>query len=158
MTLTLPLAFIFLVYASIGLFAALGAISFHQLVLKDNLSEQRYNAALLPLIAVVYIPFTAHLSDGVSWSNELIAIAIFVALAVAGMFIRLAVVVGYLGHGLWDVVHELDPQLLSDIWVPGQLTGIPLAYGAFCLAYDGAIAVRLCVAKTSVSEEQKLDR
>lgn len=156
MTLTLPLAAIFLLYAFIGILAAIGAVAFHRLILKNQMSEQRYNALLLPFIALIYVPFSAHFSDGSAWATELLAVAIFVTLGLLGWFSRLAVALGYLGHGIWDIVHELDADVVAGMFEPGQLTEIPLAYGAFCLAYDVAIGLRmLLVSSTSSTSRER---
>ena len=51
-----------------------------------------------------------------------------------------ALIAGYLLHGLWDVIHELHAHAGLSIFKPGQTTAIPLAYGAFCPTYDSCMA------------------
>jgi hypothetical protein len=60
----------------------------------------------------------------------------FAAIALLGMRLPVALIVGYSLHGLWDLLHELQAHGAHSGFEPGQLTAIPLAYGVFCAAFD----------------------
>lgn len=61
-------------------------------------------------------------------------------MAVLGMRLSFALIVGFTLHGLWDLLHELQAHGAYSAFEPGQLTAIPLAYGVFCAAFDFYIA------------------
>ncbi len=66
---------------------------------------------------------------------------VFSLFGVVGTRYVLALIPGYLLHGIWDVLHELSAH--AGVSVPGlePLTTIPLAYGVFCATFDVAICV-----------------
>ena len=60
----------------------------------------------------------------------------FAAIALLGMRLPVALIVGYSLHGLWDLLHELQAHGACSAFEPGQLSAIPLAYGVFCSVFD----------------------
>ena len=48
-------------------------------------------------------------------------------------------IIGYVLHGLWDLLHELHAHAGVD-FDTRMMTEIPLAYGAFCATYDWCMA------------------
>jgi hypothetical protein len=91
-------------------------------------------ALLLAVIAAIYIGFA--LADGRPsiLAQELPVAACFLLITVLGLWVSpLFLVLGYVGHGLWDGMHH--PK--------GITTQLPLWYPLFCLLYDWLIA--LCI-------------
>jgi hypothetical protein len=129
----MSLAIILLLYTSIGVLAAVGTIHITRHRFSPG-AEQRFLALVLVPIALLYLAFTDHFESPAALSTELPAIGVFVALALLGVRWPVAAILGYALHGGWDLVHEIV-RYRATSW-SGQLTPIPLAYGAFCGAYD----------------------
>jgi Family of unknown function (DUF6010) len=64
----------------------------------------------------------------------------FAAFGFVGIRVTFALIVGYLMHGLWDAVHELNAHAEATLFAR-QTTPIPLGYGFFCATYDVLMAV-----------------
>ena len=131
---------ILVLYAGIGLLAVAGSVLIFRKVF-DPKMEQRFYGVLLAPIAGFYLAFAAYFEAASSWRTEVFAILGFCLLGALGTRYEAALVVGYPLHGLWDVVHELSMHGALPQLDPGQLTNIPLAYSAFCAAFDFAIGV-----------------
>lgn len=134
---------IFTLYFGIGLLAAAGSV-FLARKLSSTMTEQTIFALFLLPIAGFYLAFTAHFGDHSAWGFETAGVIAFTILGLLGVRATLALILGYFGHGLWDVFHEMRLQgvdLLGDF----RATDIPLAYGAFCLAYDWCVAAYFIV-------------
>jgi hypothetical protein len=127
----MALVLIFLLYATIGILAAGGSIALTSNRFTPRIEQVAYGLLLSP-IAAIYPAFLVHLSPSASWSAELLPVAGFALLGLAGTRFVPLLMLGYLGHGAWDLVHEvlmLQGRL-------GALTSIPLAYGVFCAVFD----------------------
>lgn len=136
---SLGLSGIVVLYATIGLLAAIGST----VVFRRTLGQEREQlgfAAFLAPIAGFYLAFVAYFEAASSWTTEASAVLVFGLLALLGLRYRAALAMGYALHGLWDILHELNAHGLFHGLAPGRLTEIPLAYGVFCLAYDLAVA------------------
>jgi hypothetical protein len=130
---------IVVLYASIGLMAATGAILFVRKYLAPKL-EQIFYAWFLIMVAAFYLAFAAYLGAATAWRLEATVVAAFVAFGLLGMRLPFVLVSGYLLHGIWDFLHELQAHGANSGFEPGQLTAIPLAYGIFCAAFDVCVA------------------
>lgn len=90
-------------------------------------------AVLLGLIAGAYLGFAA--ADGRirAFATESVGIAVTVALALLALALEAPALLaaGYVGHGLWDLLHH--PRALDTV--------VPSWYPPFCLAYDVVVAV-----------------
>ncbi len=130
----MALALIFTLYVCIGVLAAGGTIALLSRHFSPKAEQVLYGLVLAP-IAGMYLAFTAHFSAGDAWRLEALAVAFFVALGVLGTRLLIPLMLGYALHGAWDLGHEI---VMSGIATsdPVTLTSIPLAYGAFCLAFD----------------------
>ena len=126
---------IMILYVSIGLMAATGAIFMARKILAPK-AEQIFYAMFLIMIALFYLAFTAYFGVATAWRLELAAVAAFSALALFGVRLPFALIVAYPLHGVWDLLHELQAHGVHAAFDPGQLTMIPLAYGVFCAAFD----------------------
>jgi hypothetical protein len=131
----LGLVVILVLYAVIGLMAAVGTISVVRKIPGPR-AEQIFYAVGLIMIAALYMAFTAYFRVDTAWRLETIAVVAFTALGLMGVRLPFALIVGYLLHGVWDMLHELPAHGVSSTFAAGQLTAIPLAYGVFCAAYD----------------------
>ena len=134
----MALALILALYVCIGVLAARGTIALLSNRFSPKTEQILYGLVLAP-IAGMYLAFTAHFSAGDAWRLEAPAVVLFVALGLLGTRLLIPLILGYALHGAWDLYHEIVQAglALSD---PGALTRIPLAYGAFCLAFDWYMA------------------
>ena len=130
---------IVILYATIGLMAAAGAIFIVRKFLAPR-AEQIFYAIFLIMIAAFYLAFADYYKAGAAWRVETAVVGVFVVIGVLGARFPFALVVGYSLHGLWDLLHELQAHGGHSGFAPGQLTAIPLAYGVFCAAFDFCIA------------------
>ena len=128
-------AVIAVLYLTIGFLSATGTISISRKIFKPK-AEQTFYGLFLIAIAGFYLAFTAYFGAEAAWRLEWAGVAVFAAIGLAGLRLPFALIIGYPLHGLWDMLHELQAHGVASIFVPGQVTAIPLAYGLFCLAFD----------------------
>ena len=140
-------------YFVIGLLSATGSIFIFPRMFQGRW-EHIFWASFLVIIAAFYLSFAAYfgaLAD--VWRTELVGVAVFIACAVASLFVRPIVALGYVMHGLWDLSHSLAGTSLM-----GQsITAIPLGYGVFCFAYDFTVACYLMTSDTAWDEPGRFD-
>ena len=90
---------IVILYISIGLMAAAGAISMARRILIPK-AEQIFYAMFLILIALFYLAFTAYFGVATAWRQELVAVAAFSALAlVCGCLLLSSWLIRCTGYG-----------------------------------------------------------
>ena len=130
---------IVVLYAVIGLMAATGAISITRKIFGPRV-EQVFYGVFLILIAGFYLAFVAYFGKATAWRMETAAVVFFALVGLFGVRLPVALVIGYVLHGAWDLVHELNAQGAISTYYLGQLTAVPLAYGVFCAAFDVCIA------------------
>jgi hypothetical protein len=142
-----------LLYVVVGLLGAIGSILIFRRIFQGRW-EQIFWASFLVVIAAFYLSFAAYF--GVSthaWQTEVVGVAVFLVLAVGGLFSRSAIAVGYVMHGLWDLSHCLSGSSLAGL----SMTEIPLGYGIFCSTYDFVVASYLITSDTAWHESGKFD-
>jgi len=134
----MALSVIFALYISIGLMSAAGSVAISKRVFSAK-AEQIFFGLFLVAIAGFYLVFTAHFGNEAAWRLETGAVAVFTVLGVLGIRVPVVLMLGYVLHGFWDLLHELHAHAGVDV---GLSTGteIPLAYGAFCATYDWCMA------------------
>ena len=130
---------IVVLYATIGLLAATGAISITRKIFGPK-AEQVFYGLVLVIIAAFYLAFVAYFGNAAAWRVETVAVVLFALIGLFGVRLPTALVIGYALHGAWDLVHELQAQGAISAYYLGQLTAVPLAYGVFCAAFDVCIA------------------
>ena len=130
---------IVILYATIGLMAAAGAIFMVRKFLGPK-AEQIFYAIFLIMVAAFYLAFAAYYGATAAWRMETAAVGAFVVIGLLSARFPFALVAGYSLHGLWDLLHEFQAHGGHSPFEPGQLTAIPLAYGVFCAAFDFCIA------------------
>jgi hypothetical protein len=126
---------IIVLYVCIGFLSAAGSVFISRKLFSAKV-EQTFFALFLIAIAGFYLVFTAYFGHEGAWQLETGAVIVF---AVFGLFaIRLPVVliIGYVLHGVWDVLHEIHVHCGADLFGSQRATDLPLAYGAFCATYD----------------------
>lgn len=133
----MALALILTLYVCIGVLAAGGTIALLSRHCSPKTEQAVYGLVLAP-IAGIYLAFTVHFSAGDAWRLEALAVALFVALGLLDTRLLIPLMLGYGLHGVWDLAHEIvmSGAVTTD---PVTLTSIPLAYGAFCLAFDWCV-------------------
>ena len=124
-------------YSFFGSTTVLGSIYLSKMLLTPK-QEQIFFGFLLVLIAGFYLAFTAYFGNAAVWGTEIAAVAFFTFLGIVGIRVSSLLMLGYLLHGIWDIIHEFHDHADGLSW---QITSIPLAYGFFCLAYDVLIVV-----------------
>ncbi len=137
---TIGFSVIAVLYAGIGLLAAVGSAVIFRTVFGPEKEQLCFGAFLIP-IAGFYLAFAAYFEAASSWRTEVSAVLVFSLMGALGIRHKAALAAGYPLHGLWDLVHELSAHGALPQLDPSQLTDIPLAYGIFCLAYDFAIGL-----------------
>lgn len=130
---------IVVLYATIGLLAAAGAISITRKIFGPK-AEQVFYGLFLVIIAAFYLAFVAYFGNAAAWRMETVAVVLFALIGLFGVRLPTALVIGYALHGAWDLVHELQAQGAISAYYLGRLTAVPLAYGVFCAAFDVYIA------------------
>lgn len=128
-------ASILLLYAGIGVLAAIGTITISRSRFSPR-AEQAFFALVLIPIAAIYLAFIGYFGMSTALETEGIAIAGFVTLTLLGLRFAILLPLAYFLHGAWDLVHELSAHLGIPADTGRTLTPIPLAYGVFCAAYD----------------------
>ncbi|WP_448505765.1 DUF6010 family protein [Immundisolibacter sp.] len=136
----MALAIIMSLYVSIGALAAVGSMYLTHRSVPARFEAAVYGVFLIP-IAAFYLAFASHFGDEAAWNLETVAVVGFAVLGCLGTRLPVVLVVGYVLHGAWDVLHEIHAHVGSDVFLGRQSTQIPLAYGAFCATYDWAMAV-----------------
>jgi hypothetical protein len=134
----MALSVIIVLYVSVGILAAAGSIFISQKVFSAK-AEQIFFAVFLVAIAAFYLAFTAYFGDQKAWRLETAVVLVFGVFGIVGLRLPVVLIVGYCLHGIWDVVHEIHAFGLRPFGAH-EITVIPLAYGAFCAAYDWCIA------------------
>jgi hypothetical protein len=120
-------------YAGLGILAAVGTVSISRARFSSR-AEHVFFALLLIPVAAVYLAFEAYFGNQPALRFELYAVLLFIGLGLLGLRLPLVLVLGYALHGAWDLLHEVSARGSSSI------TAIPLAYGAFCAAFDWYVA------------------
>ena len=140
-------------YAVIGVLGAIGSILVFRRIFQGRW-EQIFWACFLVLIAAFYLSFAAYFEASPrAWKTEVIGVTVFLICAVAGLFSRSAIAVGYVVHGIWDLSHCLSGSSLAGL----SITDIPLGYGIFCSTYDFVVAGYLMVGDTAWHAPGKFD-
>ena len=122
----------------IGIILAFGSIILTKKYLSPTNEKRYYSLTLIP-IAMIYIGFSYYYGATDTLRVELIGVMIFSVFALLGQFVSLLfLIIGYLLHGSWDILHEL---FKDGIWHFSPWTGVPIGYALFCLVYDFIIAV-----------------
>src|SRR4029077_5229777 len=128
-----------LLYVVIGLLSAIGSILIFRRIFQGRW-EQIFWTSFLVLIAPFYSVFSPYFGASThAWQTEVVGVAVFLVCAVGGLFLRSAIAVGYVMHGLWDLTHCLSGSSLAGL----SITEIPLGYGIFCSTYDFTVACYL---------------
>lgn len=134
----MALSVILILYASIGFLSVAGSIFLARKLFSEK-GEQTFFALFLLPIAGFYLAFTAYFGNEGAWGLETAGVIAFAVLGLLGVRVGGALIIGYLMHGLWDILHEMQLHGV-DIFGSLQATEVPLAYGAFCAAYDWCVA------------------
>ena len=133
------LSVIITLYASIGLLAAAGSIFISQKLFSAK-GQQIFFALFLIAIAGFYLAFTAYFGDQEAWRLETGAVIVFAVFGIVGLRFPVALIIGYSLHGIWDLVHEIHAHGGVSPFGPHEMTELPLAYGAFCAAFDWCVS------------------
>ncbi len=126
-------------YGGLGVLAAIGTIAICRARFSPR-AEHIIFALLLAPVAAMYLVFLAYFDDQPALRLEVYAVGVFVALGLLGLRLPALLVLGYALHGAWDLMHEISAQLGAAGGGSRNISAIPLAYGAFCAAYDWWIA------------------
>jgi hypothetical protein len=144
---------IVLLYAVIGFLGAIGSILVCRRIFQGRW-EQIFWASFLIVIAAFYLSFAAFFeASTLAWQTEIVVVAVFLVCALAGLFFRSAIAVGYVLHGLWDLAHCLSGSSLAGL----SITETPLGYGIFCSTFDFTVACYLMISDTAWHESGKVD-
>ena len=134
----MALAVIIIWYIGLGVMAPLGTIALSKARFSPKVEQIFFGLLLVP-VAAVYLAFTSFFGASGAWRHEAVAVTLFAVVGVLGVRIPVLLMLGYALHGVWDLVHEVV-HAGSAVAGTHNLTAIPLAYGAFCAAYDWYMA------------------
>jgi hypothetical protein len=135
----MALSIIIVLYLSVGILAAAGSIFISQKLFSAK-GEQIFFAVFLVAIAAFYLAFTAYFPNQGAWRLETAAVILFALFGILGLRFPVVLIAGYSLHGMWDLLHEINAHGDISPFGPEKLTVIPLAYGAFCAAFDWCVA------------------
>jgi hypothetical protein len=135
----MALSVIIVLYLGIGILAAAGSIFIAQKLFSAK-GEQIFFALFFVAIAGFYLAFTAYFENQEAWQLEIGAVIVFTVFGILGLRFPVALIVGYSLHGIWDVLHEVYAFGGASPFGAGKMTELPLAYGAFCAAFDWCVA------------------
>ena len=135
----MALSVIIVLYVCVGILAAAGSVFISQKLFSAKV-EQIFFALFLVAIAAFYLPFTAYFGDHGAWRLEAGAVILFAVFGILGLRLPVVLIIGYCLHGIWDVIHEIHAHGGVSSFGAHELTELPLAYGAFCAAYDWCVA------------------
>lgn len=144
MTWCLGFAVILLLYFSLGALAVAGSILLTRKWLRPKWEQAFYAVFLIP-IAGFYLAFTDYFSAAGAWPLETRAVFVFVGLALIGIRSTWMLALGYLLHGVWDGLHELQAHGGYAAFAEGSSTPTPLAYGVLCATIDFVLAAYVLV-------------
>ena len=135
----MALSVIIVLYVCVGILAAAGSIFISQKLFPAK-AEQIFFALFFIAIAAFYLAFTAYFGDQGAWRLETGAVIVFALFGILGLRLPVVLIIGYLLHGFWDVLHEVHAFAGVSPLGAHELTELPLAYGAFCAAFDWCVA------------------
>jgi len=135
----MALSVIIILYVTVGFLAAAGSIFISQKLFSVR-AEQIFFGLFLIGIAGFYLAFTEYYGNREAWQLETAAVMVFAVFGLVGVRVPSVLIIGYVLHGVWDVLHEIHAHGGGDLFGGQQTTEIPLAYGAFCATYDWCIA------------------
>jgi hypothetical protein len=133
------LTVIVVLYIAIGVMSAAGSVYISKSIFSPRGEQIFFGLFLIP-IAGFYLAFAAHFGDKDAWRFESMAVIVFAIFGLVGARVAVALIVGYLLHGVWDAVHEFTAHVGGALF-DRQTTSIPLAYGFFCATYDVLMAI-----------------
>jgi hypothetical protein len=136
----MALSVIIVLYVGVGLMSAAGSVCISRKLFSAKVEQVFFALFLIPIVGF-YLAFTAYFGDAKAWRFETGGVITFAALGLLGVRVPVVLIIGYFLHGLLDVVHEIHTHGGGDLFGAQQLTEVPLAYGAFCVAYDWCMAV-----------------
>ena len=139
----MALSVIIVLYVGIGLMSAAGSVFISKKLFSAKV-EQTFFALFLIAIAGFYLSFTAYFGGEGAWRFETGGVIGFAVLGLVGVRVPVVLIIGYVLHGFWDVLHEIQAHGGGHLFGAQQATEIPLAYGAFCAAYDWCMAAYFC--------------
>ena len=152
----MALSVIITLYGGIGLLAAAGSIFISQKLFSAK-GQQIFFALFFIAIAGFYLAFTAYFGDREAWRLEIAAVVVFAVFGILGLRFPVMLIIGYSLHGIWDVVHEIHAHGGANPFGAHELTELPLAYGAFCAAFDLCVAAYFCTRRRDWNAAWKAD-
>ena len=138
MSSEIGLIVIVVLYIIIGVMAAIGSVYIARAIFGAKMEQIFFGLFLIP-IAGFYLAFTAYFGDKDAWHLEGTAVVVFTVLGLLGTRFTFALIAGYVLHGVWDALHEINAHAGISL-LAWQTTSVPLAYGFFCAAFDFVIA------------------
>src|SRR4030095_103157 len=130
---------IIVLYVSVGFLAAAGSIFISQKLFSAK-AEQIVFGLFFVAIAAFCLWYTGYFGDQGAWRLETGAVIVFAAFGILGLRLPAVLIIGYCPPGIWDGVHEICGHGEVSLVGAHEMTELPLAYGAFCAAYDWCMA------------------
>jgi hypothetical protein len=139
----MALLVIIVLYVCVGFLAAAGSVCISKKLFSAKV-EQTFFALFLIAIAGFYLAFTAYFGHEGAWQLETEGVILFAVFGLVGVRVPVVLIIGYVLHGVWDVLHEIQAHGGGDLFGGQRATDLPLGYGAFCATYDWCMAGYFC--------------
>ena len=136
----MALAIIMVWYVGIGALSAAGSMYLSHRFVPAKHEATLYGVFLIA-VAAFYLACTTYFGDAAAWRLETVAVLAFAVMGSLGTRVPVVLIAGYALHGGWDLLHEVQAHMQADVFGGREATTIPLAYGAFCITFDWAMAV-----------------
>jgi hypothetical protein len=130
---------IIVLYVSVGFLSAAGSVCISRKLFSPKV-EQTFFGLFLVAIAAFYLAFTAYFWRDEAWQLEIGGVILFAVFGLLGIRVPVVLIIGYLLHGIWDALHEIQAHGGGDLFGGRPATDLPLAYGTFCATYDWCMA------------------
>jgi Family of unknown function (DUF6010) len=135
----MALSVIVVLYVCIGFLSATGSVFISKKLFSAKV-KQTFFGLFLIAIAGFYLAFTAYFRQEEAWRLETAGVIGFAVLGLLGIRLPVVLIIGYLLHGVWDVLHEIHPHGGGTLFGAQRATELPLGYAAFCATYDWCMA------------------
>jgi hypothetical protein len=111
----MALLVIIVLYVCVGFLAAAGSVCISKKLFSAKV-EQTFFALFLIAIAGFYLAFTAYFGHEGAWQLETEGVILFAVFGLVGVRVPVVLIIGYVLHGVWDVLHEIQAHGGGDLF------------------------------------------
>src|SRR5436309_15434217 len=115
---------IIVLYVCIGFLSAAGSVFISRKLFSAKV-EQTFFGLFIIAIAGFYLAFTAYFGHEGAWQLETAGVIVFAVFGLLGIRLPVVLIIGYLLHGVWDVLHEIQAHGGGDLFGNHRATDLP---------------------------------